>query len=139
MRGRLRLPQLLPKEGGVYSRTPAVGWTKPDQPRDLSCWVMEPTDQDKKALLVGQALLWAVEQGKIPLEFVQGWAEAFLARGAALPPLRFVLGEGDLERHLHLLRTEDVAHLLDTPTPDPPSSPEDEEWLQDFIRRHAGK
>jgi len=139
MRGRLRLPQLLPKEGGVYSRTPAVGWTKPDQPRDLSWWVMEPTDQDKKALLVGQALLWAVEQGKIPLEFVQGWVEAFLARGAALPPLRFVLGEGDLERQLHLLRTEEVAHLLDTPTPDPPSSPEDEEWLQDFIRRHAGK
>jgi hypothetical protein len=36
--------------------------------------------EHQKPLLVGQALLWAVDQGKIPLEFIQGWVEGYLAR-----------------------------------------------------------
>ena len=36
--------------------------------------------EHQKPLLVGQALLWAVEQGKIPVEFIQGWMEGYLAR-----------------------------------------------------------
>ena len=33
-----------------------------------------------KPLLVGQAIVAAVDQGKIPQEFIEGWVEAFLAR-----------------------------------------------------------
>jgi hypothetical protein len=36
--------------------------------------------EHRKPLLVGQALLWAVDQGKIPLEFIQGWVEGYLVR-----------------------------------------------------------
>ena len=36
--------------------------------------------EHRKSLLVGQALLWAVDQVKIPMEFIQGWVECFLVR-----------------------------------------------------------
>lgn len=36
--------------------------------------------EHRKSLLVGQALLWAVDQGKIPLEFIEGWVEGYLVR-----------------------------------------------------------
>jgi hypothetical protein len=61
---------------------------------------------------------------------------AAAVRGAALPPLAFVLGEGALGSQLQMLEIEKVAHLLDAYDPSP-ADPEDDGWLADFVRRHT--